>query len=152
MGRYIPDMNEIHHLKADIRAWNQEIKDYENDYTILSNQKSVLAQISVVCENNSYLTECLDSSISNIETLSKEVKFTGFNELFDFEELKSDKSLVGSFKNSNTNYITELENLGKLIDEAQIDIADNIQKLQNKIRTTEMRINQLLYSPTIYTE
>lgn len=146
------DWNSIHHYQASKASWESKLKVYEKDYANLVNQEAVLAQMVAVCENSIYLVRVLDTSIENMEDISNKVTLTGYNDMFDFDDLKSSGSLTGNFKVANDEYIETIKTTGFKIDELKTELASKISEANEYIYNYDFRIEWLKNNPSIWVE
>ena len=152
MGKFVVDWTKVNDLEAEKETANTELKDYEHDFKILTDEGLKLAQIAVISENSSYLLECLNSSINTIEIYGTIDEFTGFNQLFDFDDYKSTGSLGKAFGQANKDFHDELMTFGKDIDEKKREVGKKINDLTNKIFILQDEIDWEKNNPSIWVE
>ena len=148
---WVVDENKINKLKKDKADWEEKLADYEEDFIILSDQEIVIARVYTICDNTDHLTLSLGASIDEMSKVSEEVRVTGYNEVFDFSDLKSGgSSLLSKLKNSNLDYMDQLKSIGEQIDKLKGEVATNIQKADSMIAAIDNDINYTRTHPTIW--
>ena len=152
MGHFVVDYDEVEKYRQIVSDLEEELADWEDDYAILYDQEHVIAQMYTVSENSVYLTKCLDTSIDQIEELSRNDELTGFNQLFNFEELRSGGAYMNSFKTVNESYQDELKTVGTALDGLKTEVAAKIKSLNDDILLNERIIGTLLNNPSLWVE
>lgn len=125
----------------------EKLSEYEDDFAILVDQEMVIAKIYTICKDTNYLTVCLDGTIDQMTQLADTVRITGFNEVFDFTDLKSDNTMIAGLIEDNDAYSDYINNIGKKIDELKAEVASNINKTNNQISNVIDEIQSILDHP-----
>ncbi len=141
------DEEALRAVEKERDKWIQKRTDSEDDFAILYDQEVVIAKMYSICDNTDYLTQCLDASIDQMVEVSKEVKIPGFNDMFDFEDLRSRGAMSSRLINSNTDYMKQLNDVGKKIDELKAQIASDIKQANNQISLLAQEIQRIKDRP-----
>ena len=141
------DEEALRAVEKERDKWIQKRTDSEDDFAILSDQEIVIAKMYTICENTDYLTQCLESSVDNIVEVSSAVDIPGFNDMFDFEDLRLNGGMVGRLKDSNTEYMDMLKQKGQKIDELKAIVASEVKNANNQISRIAAEIQKIRDRP-----
>ena len=152
MGHYVRDEGAIRNCKKEIEKYENKLKDCEDDYTILVDQQLIVAQLYSICENNEYLTRALDSSISYMYELGTRDVVPSFKEVFDFDDLRANGSLISQFSKTNNDTLDEFKTAGEKIDALKEEVANNVLECKMRLDQLATQLNILENSYNIWVE
>lgn len=149
---WVRDEEALAAARQELADWEKKREEWEDDYAILHDQQLVIAQLYTACENNKYLTHVLDVSIDQIKDLADKIQVPSFDDLFDFDDLKSSGSMVSKFLVGNDDAQEEFKKAGEKIDELKQTLSANIKTANAKIPTLELTVSELESSYTIWVD
>ena len=135
-------LRKIAALERKLDYIETEIKDYQDDFEILTNSEEEIAQLNAMASNNEHLCKAFNNSLEEITKLGTADDVPGFQKLFsNFEN----KISAGNSKIStkNDSYAKQIEIVAKDIDSAQKEVGEGIKEKKREKESVEAEIKRL---------
>ncbi len=110
-----------------------KINELRLEYAKIQDAKMVLAHMSSICDNTSYLATCLNTSVNNVKSITSNFTLPGYIEVFDraLSPLESNGVLTATINTCNSELSSEISKVGPKLDEKMTNIANQISYYQN---------------------
>ena len=135
-------LRKIAALERKLDYIKTEIKDYRDDFEILTNSEETIAQLNSMASNNVHLCKAFNNSLEEIIKLGTADNVPGFQKLFSNfgSEISSGNNTISS---KNDNYATQLKKVAKEIDRAQNKVGEGIEEKKKEKESVEEEITKL---------
>lgn len=131
------DQAKINSLEAQRAVLATELQEYREDFAILSDQELQVVRVMGVSQNSEYLTECLNASVKNLNSLADTYQIPSFSDLLDFTDSAPYAEKV---REAAHDYSTSLEKTAGDIDTKKSEVAVKIKELNRQIQEIDMDI------------
>ena len=128
--------------KEEIAILKEELAEYENDFATLSNAGDLLAKMYAACDCTTSAVSSVGSTLNDITELGTSDKVPGFENLFSNFNTKIIDDIT-EVNVVNNNCISELEEVGRGIDDAKRTVGQEIDQIVKQIEAYETIIESL---------